>query len=287
MLGPLPSLRGAGAARGPPRALSWFGRARRLLAHVEPHACARSTFELRRWTELAKVLPEWVGSPESELSDLGRGRAGSPVPGEGGDIDVLRRRPEFLVLPGLVIGLVANLLPVFYWDGEQRSGAQLFFLMHIAAPDPMLPVTAGLGVALFLAVVLWVDHLSWFRKLIVALAFPWAYAMTYEWGFALAKYLNAPWPDPWPVLNYLLLAFGSVSLAGYSTWPYWRPNWKAGATGLVVTLSFVVWLLIGFPQWTQGSFVGFSLNVVTKAGTALFFLQMLRFWRRTWHVTSL
>lgn len=149
-------------------------------------------------------------------------------------LDLLRRRPELTVGPALAVWLVANGLPIV-------SGRP--FLLSLVGTATFhgnagnaFPVTYGLAVALF-GFTLWVERgLGWPRRLLVALAVPFAFTHLFEVPYELIAY--SVWPEyyHWALWPIVLFLNASWLVLGVSTFPYWRLRWK----GIIALLAFLV-----------------------------------------------
>jgi hypothetical protein len=175
-----------------------------------------------------------------------------------------------LVLPAVVAALVANdlLIPHVANFWSNLFGAPF----HLQGGNgPVWPFTVTALFASFVWAVWCLRELEWPRRVLVALAFPWAFALTYEWAWDLSSYAVRPLTHEWVFSWVWILIAGTALVGGWSTCLYWRWTARVGVATLAVVILFAGWLAIGFPQWTLPSELGWVLNVVTKMGTALIF----------------
>ena len=198
-----------------------------------------------------------------------------PLPTISKVIGRLRSQPELLVLPALCAVVIINLVPIA--PGEQPLAPILSIVSSFQRRgDPVLPFTILAVAVSFAYVFSELRTLNRFRRLLVAVAFPLAFGMTFEWIYMFLGYVHDPssssvllWPAWWAVA-------GVDLFAGLTTFPYWRVKEGGLLAGLCVCALFGLWLGLGYPQWTDGSEIGLALNIVTKLAVAAFFLLLLR-----------
>ncbi|MCI4341192.1 MAG: hypothetical protein L3K11_02290 [Thermoplasmata archaeon] len=184
-------------------------------------------------------------------------------------LELLRRRPELIIGPALVAWILADCLPIAFGRPFILGVWANATFRH--TPGNAFPVTYACAVLLFLFAVYTLDALSWPRRLLVAIAVPFAFTHLYEVPYELIAYWV--W---YPLYNWALwplaLFLNGVWLAlGVSTFPFWKLDRRAQAVLALFLATFAVWWLwfwpfippIALPTNPEGS--GYILSKVVLA----------------------
>lgn len=160
-------------------------------------------------------------------------------------VDLLRRRPEYIVGPALAFWLLADGLPI-------ASGRPFLISLFGTATfhgnaGNAFPVTYGLAVGFF-GFTLWIEEgLNWPRRLLVAFAVPFAFTHLYEVPYELIG--HSVWPEyyGWVLWPPALFLNASWLVLGVSTFPFWRMRMGGGISLAAFLLMFVVWWVFAWP----------------------------------------
>lgn len=190
--------------------------------------------------------------------------------------EYLRRRPEMIVGPALVAWLLVNGLPITF--GRPFLVSLLQTATFRGNAGPLFPVTYGCAVALFGLALVVLTELKWPRRLLVALAFPFAFIQVYEIPYVLMGWHEWPQEYAWAVWPIVLLLNGSWLALGVSTFPFWRLGPKGAVLLAAVVTTLVIWWVWYWPQIypdqpplnPEGS--GY---MVSKVATAMLFAVLL------------
>lgn len=154
-------------------------------------------------------------------------------------IETLRRRPELIVGPALALWLAANCLPIAF--GQPFILTVIRIASFHNPPGNAFPVTYGCALALFAFTLFALRAISWPRRLLVAIAVPFAFTHLYEIPYELIAY------EVWyPLYNW---ALWPTTLFLNATWLILgvssAPFWKFKRWGVVALAAF----LVAFAAW--------------------------------------
>lgn len=141
---------------------------------------------------------------------------------------------------------------------------------------PIFPVTVILSVLSFaLAIVGLRKHhnLSRARSAFIGSTFPFCFVALYEEAWQNTGLLARPSIFTLSIPGELVLL--SWVAVGLSTIEYWK--WTSRSLILVATIAglWMLWLVLGYPQWFEGSYVALAINLVTKFQFFLLFVFLL------------
>ena len=171
--------------------------------------------------------------------------------------------------PALAFWILANGVP---WFGGEPFVVSFFLTAtYHNPPDVVFPITYGCAVALcpFTAWVL--SGLSWPRRVLVAIAVPFAFTHLYEVPYDLIGYYVWYPNYDWAVWPETLFLNASWLALGVSTFPFWKLRWKGALAlgGFIGTfLAWWIWFLPFIPpvvQYRNPEGMGFIVSKVILA----------------------
>jgi hypothetical protein len=186
-----------------------------------------------------------------------------------GLLETLRRRPELVVGPALGFWLLANCLPITF--GQPFVIGVFGEATFHHTPGNVFPITYACALLLFGFALYALGGLSWPRRILVAVAFPFAFTHFYEVPYDLIAYwVWYPLYD-WALWPITLFLNASWLILGASTFPFWKLDRRAGVVLAGFLASFAVWWIwflpflppIAPPQNPEGS--GYILSKVILA----------------------
>lgn len=186
--------------------------------------------------------------------------------------NLLQKRPEIIFFPVACIFLVVNLGG--YGEKFIVSFVQYFTLQ---LSNQIFPFTLAFAWIVFLSTLvisLKYTHLGFTRSFIISGSLPFAGAGGFELIYQMIGAIVQPCCfgasaaapfGPYEILS--ALTWVSLGFTGLGFWKLTRKFWIASS---IVIAGFALWVLIGFPQVTWGSFfqypLGYILNIGLKGG---------------------
>jgi hypothetical protein len=160
-------------------------------------------------------------------------------------LDLLRRRPELVVGPALVVWLLVDCLPIAFGRPFILSVLGTATFEH--EPGNVFPITYACAIFLGALALAILKTLNWPRRLLVAFAVPFAFTNIYELPYDLiGYYVWHPYYDwaVWPITLLLNLCWLAL---GVSTVPFWRLEWKGAVLLAAFLVSLAIWWLLFLP----------------------------------------
>jgi hypothetical protein len=155
-------------------------------------------------------------------------------------LETLRSRPELVVGPALIFWLLANCLPIAF--GQPFILTVLRIASFHNPPGNAFPVTYGCAVALFVFTLLALTALNWPRRLLVAVAVPFAFTHIYEVPYELIAYWVWYPLYNWALWPITLFLNASWLVLGLSTFPFWKvKRWTTVVALTAFLVAFVAW----------------------------------------------
>jgi hypothetical protein len=188
---------------------------------------------------------------------------------------VLRRRPEILFLPLAAIWIAINLGPWGFGVGYLDS---FYLAFTYQKTDVIFPFTYAFAVATFLTL-MWTGSrwtgLGFSRTFLIAGTVPFAGPGAFEIVYQESGRFVRPEAFVGGAVPYVMISFGTWVLLGLTGVGWWRLTWRWAFVLGYSVIGFAVWIAIGFPLVTTGTFtqfpVAYALNITLKASFFLVF----------------
>jgi hypothetical protein len=154
-----------------------------------------------------------------------------------------------------------------------------FLAFTFQKSNVIFPFTYAFAVACFVAVIFagvrWA-HLDWFRTLLIAGTVPFAGPGVFEIAFQETGHFVRPALFVGYALPYVMLSYATWGIVGLTGGGWWRVTRRWWAVLAYSIGGFLLWIAIGFPLVTTGSFTqlpaAYLLNISLKGSFYLLFL---------------
>jgi hypothetical protein len=187
----------------------------------------------------------------------------------------LRSSPEVLFLPLAAVWLIVNVGPWGFGTGYLDS---FYLAFTLQKSNVIFPFTYAFAVASFVGLmfagVRWTG-LGPVRTFLIAGTVPFAGPGAFEIVFQESGRFVHPGLFIGYALPYVMFSYGTWVLLGLTGVGWWRPTWRWAVVVGYSVIGFGVWLAIGFPLVTSGSFnevpAAYFLNITLKGTFYLVF----------------